>query len=94
MLLPYPWGDIVGSLREQGDIRAQADCSNVPILLRTGMQRSAWVHVQENEVFPVKLAIAIEDSRDSCDIASAISDLKTNIRQSRSSADEPMAQLR
>jgi GTP pyrophosphokinase len=47
-----------------------------------------WVNVPGDEVYTVRLAIAVEDRRGIlADITSAISDLKTNIRESRSSTE-------
>ena len=47
-----------------------------------------WVNVPGDEVFGVRLAIAVEDRQGIlADITSAISKLKTNIRESRSFAD-------
>jgi GTP diphosphokinase / guanosine-3',5'-bis(diphosphate) 3'-diphosphatase len=47
-----------------------------------------WVNVQENEVFSVHLTIYVEDRQGIlADITSAISNLKTNIRESRSKSE-------
>jgi GTP pyrophosphokinase len=47
-----------------------------------------WVDVRDNEVFGVQLAIAVEDRQGIlADITSAISNLKTNIRESRTAVD-------
>jgi len=47
-----------------------------------------WVDKKGDELFSVRLAISIEDRQGIlADIASTISNLKTNIRESRSSAD-------
>jgi GTP diphosphokinase / guanosine-3',5'-bis(diphosphate) 3'-diphosphatase len=47
-----------------------------------------WIDVQKDEVFGVRLAISVEDRRGIlADITSAISKLKTNIRESRSTSD-------
>ena len=47
-----------------------------------------WVSIPGNEVFAVRLAIAVEDRQGIlADITSAISNLKTNIREARSTSD-------
>jgi GTP pyrophosphokinase len=47
-----------------------------------------WVNVQGRELFGVQLAISVEDRQGIlADIISAISNLKTNIRESRSTSD-------
>lgn len=47
-----------------------------------------WMNIPDDEVFPVRLAITVEDRQGIlADITSAISNLKTNIRESRSSSD-------
>jgi GTP pyrophosphokinase len=47
-----------------------------------------WVHIQGSELFGVQLAISVEDRQGIlADIISAIANLKTNIRGSRSTSD-------
>jgi guanosine-3',5'-bis(diphosphate) 3'-pyrophosphohydrolase len=86
---PIPGDEIVGYItRGKGISVHTTDCSNVPSFTPDRITEVAWVNVQENEVFPVRLAIAIEDRQGIlAEITSAISNLKTNIRESRSSAD-------
>jgi GTP pyrophosphokinase len=49
----------------------------------------AWMDVPEDELYTVRLAITIADRRGIlADITSAISNLKTNIRDSRSATAE------
>ena len=48
-----------------------------------------WINVSSDEVFTVRLAISVEDRRGIlADIASSISNLKTNIRESRARTGE------
>jgi GTP pyrophosphokinase len=52
------------------------------------MTEVEWVNVSNGELFGVQLAIAVEDRQGIlADITSAISNLKTNIRESRSKSD-------
>ena len=47
-----------------------------------------WISIPGDEVFAVRLAIAVEDRQGIlADITSAISNLKTNIREARSTSD-------
>jgi GTP diphosphokinase / guanosine-3',5'-bis(diphosphate) 3'-diphosphatase len=86
---PIPGDEIVGYItRGKGISVHKADCSNVPNFTGDRIAEVAWVNVQENELFPVRLAIDIEDRQGIlADITSAISNLKTNIRESRSTSD-------
>jgi len=86
---PIPGDDIVGYItRGKGISVHKADCTNVSNFTSDRIADVAWVNVQENEVFPVKLAIFIDDRQGIlADITSAISNLNTNIRESRSSTD-------
>jgi GTP diphosphokinase / guanosine-3',5'-bis(diphosphate) 3'-diphosphatase len=86
---PIPGDDIVGYItRGKGISVHKADCSNVPNFTADRIAEVAWVGVQENELFPVKLAIDVEDRQGLlADITSAISNLNTNIRESRSTTD-------
>jgi GTP diphosphokinase / guanosine-3',5'-bis(diphosphate) 3'-diphosphatase len=86
---PIPGDEIIGYItRGKGISVHTTDCSNVPNFTPDRITEVAWVKIQEDEVFPVKLAIAIEDRQGIlAEITSAISNLKTNIRESRSSAD-------
>jgi len=86
---PIPGDDIVGYItRGKGISVHKADCSNVPNFTGDRIAEVAWINVQENEVFPVRLAIDMDDRQGIlADITSAISNLKTNIRESRSSSD-------
>lgn len=86
---PIPGDDIVGYItRGKGISVHKADCTNVSNFTSDRIADVAWINVQENEVFPVKLAIFIDDRQGIlADITSAISNLNTNIRESRSSTD-------
>jgi GTP diphosphokinase / guanosine-3',5'-bis(diphosphate) 3'-diphosphatase len=86
---PIPGDEIVGYItRGKGISVHKADCSNVPNFTADRIAEVAWVNVQENEVFPVRLAITAEDRRGIlADITSAISNLKINIREIRTSVD-------
>jgi guanosine-3',5'-bis(diphosphate) 3'-pyrophosphohydrolase len=55
------------------------------------MTEVEWVAIPGDEVFSVRLSISVEDRQGIlADITSAISNLKTNIRESRSSSDGGM----
>jgi GTP diphosphokinase / guanosine-3',5'-bis(diphosphate) 3'-diphosphatase len=92
---PIPGDDIVGYItRGKGIAVHKADCSNVPNFNTDRIADVAWIKVQEHEVFPVRLAIDVEDRQGLlADITSAISNLNTNIRQSRSSTDGGQASV-
>jgi GTP diphosphokinase / guanosine-3',5'-bis(diphosphate) 3'-diphosphatase len=92
---PIPGDDIVGYItRGKGISVHKADCSNVPNFTEDRIAEVAWVNVQENEVFPVRLAIDVEDRQGLlAEITSAISNLSTNIRESRSSTDGSQASV-
>jgi (p)ppGpp synthase/HD superfamily hydrolase len=64
-------------------------CPNVSNFQGSGRLTGVeWINVSGDELFPVRLAISVEDRQGIlAEITSAISNLKTNIRESRSSAD-------
>jgi GTP diphosphokinase / guanosine-3',5'-bis(diphosphate) 3'-diphosphatase len=87
---PIRGDDIVGYItRGKGISVHTTSCPNLPNIL--GSERMTdveWVDVPGDEVFGVRLAIAVEDRQGIlADITSAISNMKTNIRESRSSSD-------
>lgn len=86
---PIRGDEIVGYItRGKGISVHTVECSNVPGFSAERITDVAWVEDRGEEVFPVRLSIAIEDRQGIlADIASAIANLKTNIRESRSSAD-------
>ena len=87
---PIRGDDIVGYItRGKGISVHTTSCPNLENFL--GSERVTdveWVNVPGDEVFGVRLAIAVEDRQGIlAEITSAISNLKTNIRESRSSSD-------
>jgi GTP diphosphokinase / guanosine-3',5'-bis(diphosphate) 3'-diphosphatase len=87
---PIRGDDIIGYITRGKGISVHAtSCPNLANFL--GSERITeveWVDITGNEVFSVQLAIAVEDRQGIlADITSAISNLKTNIRESRSSSD-------
>jgi GTP pyrophosphokinase len=87
---PIRGDDIVGYItRGKGISVHTTSCPNLENFL--GSERVTdveWVNVPGDEVFGVRLAIAVEDRQGIlADITSAISKLKTNIRESRSFSD-------
>jgi GTP diphosphokinase / guanosine-3',5'-bis(diphosphate) 3'-diphosphatase len=87
---PIRGDDIIGYITRGKGISVHATtCPNLANFL--GSERITeveWVGIPGNEVFSVQLAIAVEDRQGIlADITSAISNLKTNIRESRSSSD-------
>jgi guanosine-3',5'-bis(diphosphate) 3'-pyrophosphohydrolase len=87
---PIRGDEIVGYItRGKGISVHTASCPNLANFLGSDrMTEVEWVEIPGNEVFSVGLAIMAEDRQGLlADIASAISNLKTNIRESRSSVD-------
>jgi guanosine-3',5'-bis(diphosphate) 3'-pyrophosphohydrolase len=87
---PIRGDDIVGYItRGKGISVHTTSCPNLANFL--GSERMTdveWVDGAGNEVFGVRLAISVEDRQGIlAEITSAISNLKTNIRESRSSSD-------
>lgn len=87
---PIRGDEIVGYItRGKGISVHTALCPNLPNFL--GSERMTdveWVNVPGGEVFGVRLAISVEDRQGIlAEITSAISNLKTNIRESRSFSD-------
>ncbi len=88
---PIRGDDIVGYItRGKGISVHTTNCPNLSGLLGSDrMMEVEWVNVPENELFAVRLAISLEDRQGIlADIASAISNLKTNIREHKSSTDD------
>jgi guanosine-3',5'-bis(diphosphate) 3'-pyrophosphohydrolase len=88
---PIRGDDIVGYITRGKGISVHTTwCPNLTGML--GSERITeveWVDVPGDEVFTVRLAISVEDRQGMlADITSAISNLKTNIRESRASAGE------
>lgn len=87
---PIPGDEIAGYItRGKGISVHTSACPNLANFLGSErMTEVEWVDVRDNEVFGVQLAIAVEDRQGIlADITSAISNLKTNIRESRSQVD-------
>jgi GTP diphosphokinase / guanosine-3',5'-bis(diphosphate) 3'-diphosphatase len=87
---PIRGDEIVGYItRGKGISVHTTNCPNLMNFL--GSERMTdveWVTAPDDELFNVRLSIAVEDRRGIlADITSAISNLKTNIRESRSSTD-------
>ncbi len=87
---PIRGDDIVGYITLGKGISVHTtSCPNLANFL--GSERMTdveWVNVPGDEVFVVRLAIAVEDRQGIlADITSAISNLKTNIREAHSSSD-------
>jgi GTP diphosphokinase / guanosine-3',5'-bis(diphosphate) 3'-diphosphatase len=89
---PIRGDEIVGYItRGKGISVHTTSCPNLVSLLGSDrMMDVEWVNASgEEESYTVRIAIAVEDRRGVlADITSAISNLKTNIRESRSSASE------
>ncbi len=88
---PIRGDDIVGYITHgQGISVHTTSCPNLVNFLGSDrMTEVEWVDVPGEETYSVRLAISIEDRRGIlADITSAISDLKTNIRESRSTTGE------
>lgn len=90
---PIRGDEIVGYItRGRGISVHSSRCPNMINLL--GSERTTeveWVNIPGDEVFSVSLSIHVEDRQGIlADITSAISNLKTNIRESRSSSDGGM----
>ncbi len=87
---PIRGDDIVGYItRGKGISVHTSNCPNAAGFLGSDrMTEVEWVDVQSEDVFMVRLQIAVEDRQGIlADITSAISNLKTNIRESRSTTD-------
>jgi GTP diphosphokinase / guanosine-3',5'-bis(diphosphate) 3'-diphosphatase len=87
---PIRGDEIVGYItRGKGISVHTIACPHLANFLGSGrMTDVEWVNGQGDEVFGVRLTIAVEDRRGIlAEITSAISNLKTNIRESRSKAD-------
>jgi GTP diphosphokinase / guanosine-3',5'-bis(diphosphate) 3'-diphosphatase len=88
---PIRGDDIVGYItRGKGISVHTATCPNLVNFLGSDrMTDVEWVEATAEEVFSVRLAIFVEDRQGIlADITSAISNLKTNIRESRTYLDE------
>ncbi len=87
---PIRGDEIVGYItRGKGISVHTTACPNLPSFLGSErMTEVEWVQSPDEELFNVRLAIAVDDRQGVlADITSAISNLKTNIRESRSSTD-------
>lgn len=87
---PIRGDDIIGYItRGKGISVHTTTCPNLVNFLGSDrMTDVEWVDKKGDELFSVRLAISIEDRQGIlADIASTISNLKTNIRESRSSAE-------
>jgi GTP diphosphokinase / guanosine-3',5'-bis(diphosphate) 3'-diphosphatase len=87
---PIRGDEIVGYItRGKGISVHTTACPNLGSFLGSErMTEVEWVHVPGDEVFGVRLAIAVEDRQGIlAEITSAISNLKTNIRESRTAVD-------
>lgn len=88
---PIRGDEIVGYITRGKGISVHTTyCPNLVNLLGSDrMTEVEWVSVPGGEVFTVRLAIAVEDRQGMlADITSAISNLKTNIRESRARSGE------
>jgi len=88
---PIRGDEIVGYItRGKGISVHTTNCPNLVNFLGSDrMTDVEWVDVQGDEIFTVRLAISIEDRQGIlAEITSAISNLKTNIRESRSTTGE------
>jgi GTP pyrophosphokinase len=88
---PIRGDDIVGYItRGKGVSVHGTQCPNLVNLLGSDrVTEVEWVQVPQDEVFTVRLAISAEDRQGMlADITSAISNLKTNIRESRARTDD------
>ncbi len=87
---PIRGDEIVGYItRGKGISVHTSACPNLANFLGSDRLTDVeWVNVPGDELYTVRLAIAVEDRQGIlADITSAISNLKTNIRESRSSAE-------
>ncbi len=87
---PIRGDDIVGYItRGKGVSVHTTSCANLANFLGSDrITEVEWVSIPGDEVFGVHLAIAVEDRQGIlADIASAVSNLKTNIRESRAFTD-------
>jgi GTP pyrophosphokinase len=87
---PIRGDEIVGYItRGKGISVHTTSCPNVTQLMGSDrLTEVEWIDAAGGELFPVRLAISVQDRQGIlADITSAISNLKTNIRESRSSAD-------
>ena len=87
---PIRGDEIVGYItRGKGISVHTTACPNLANFLGSErMTEVEWVQSPDEELFNVRLAIAVDDRQGVlADITSAISNLKTNIRESRSSTD-------
>ena len=87
---PIRGDDIVGYItRGKGISVHTAGCPNLVNFLGSDrMTDVEWINVPGDEVYTVRLAIAVVDRQGIlAEITSAVSDLKTNIRESRSSTE-------
>ncbi|MBN1569481.1 MAG: bifunctional (p)ppGpp synthetase/guanosine-3',5'-bis(diphosphate) 3'-pyrophosphohydrolase [Acidobacteria bacterium] len=87
---PIRGDEIIGYItRGKGIAVHTVSCPNLPNFLGSDrITEVEWVNVPNDEFFSVQLEISVEDRQGLlADIASAISNLKTNIRESRSSSD-------
>ncbi len=87
---PIRGDEIVGYItRGKGISVHTSACPNLANFLGSDrLTEVEWVNVPGDELYTVRLAIAVEDRQGIlADITSAISNLKTNIRESRSSAE-------
>lgn len=87
---PIPGDDIVGYItRGKGIAVHRTGCPNLANMFGSDRITDVeWVNSSDGEMFGVRLAIIVEDRQGIlADIISAISNLRTNIRESRSSSD-------
>ncbi len=87
---PIRGDDIVGYItRGKGISVHTSNCPNAASFIGSDrMTEVEWVNVPGEDVFTVRIHIAVEDRQGIlADITSAISNLKTNIRESRSTTD-------
>ena len=87
---PIRGDEIVGYITRGKGVSVHAtSCPNLANFLGSDRITDVeWMSISDDEVFPVRLAITVEDRQGIlADITSAISNLKTNIRESRSSSD-------
>ena len=88
---PIRGDEIVGYItRGKGVSVHTTQCRNLVNLLGSDrITEVQWMRNKEDEVYTVRLSISVDDRRGMlADITSAISNLKTNIRESRASSDE------
>jgi GTP pyrophosphokinase len=88
---PIRGDEIIGYVtRGKGVSVHTARCPNLVGMLGSDrMTEVEWINVPGDEVFTVRLAISVEDRQGMlADITSAVSNLKTNIRESRARTDE------